>query len=94
MSIIITYEGFLNEWTGEKIENSVLHHGNLNPKDDYVFGWDYWDDICKSYMKMGYAKVRAIITEKNYVLSEKNIPNTKEYLIVYHPKEDDLVINF
>lgn len=94
MKVIITYEGFLNEWTEEKIGNCVLHHGDLNPKDDYIFGWQYWENICKSYIKMGYEKVRAIIVEEKYILSEKSIPNTNAFMIIYEPKENDLIVNF
>ena len=96
MHIIITYEGFKNEWTGETLENCVLHHGNLSPNDDFVFGYDYWVQICESYKKMGYNKIRAVIADV-YKLSfwEENPKHFNSFSLVhYEPKVGDLVINF
>lgn len=97
MNVIITYEGFKNEWTGEILENCILHHGNLNPKDDYIFGWDYWVEICKSYVGMGYKNIRAILTDSDYKISEWS-SNPKSFrempILFYEPKEKDLMISF
>ena len=94
MNIIITYEGFINEWTGETLQNCILHHGNLNPKDDFIFGWEYWNEICKSYINLGYKNIRAIITENNYNNFSFLDINNKIFLMYYKPLDCDLIINF
>lgn len=98
MNIIITYEGFKNEWTGEVLENCILHHGNLHPKDHYIFGWDYWVEICNTYVKMGYKNIKAILTDSDYKSFSEWRLNPADFgespTLFYIPIKNDLVVSF
>lgn len=89
MHIIITYEGFKNEWRGIIQPFVVLNHGNL-AEDNRIFGWEYWNDVCKGYIKIGLKNVRAIIADKYELSYDDNSDNS----LFYEPKDGDLVVNF